>query len=819
MRDRTNAPDRFTPRRARRWLAAALALCATAGPARAQQSEPGGSIQGTVVDAGTMVRLRGVRVAIQPRSDTARLATVWALTDSLGRYQADELPPALYEVRAELVGYRSGTILVRVEPRTFARLSVGLQVEPIALEPIRVVAEAREHFGGRPAGAARDSVRLAAERYRQRAFLNPDAVVLTQVDVEEAVSLGDLDVLRALQRRSGVATRDDYSAELWTRGAAWDLTSVQLDGVPLFNPMHAVGAYSALSSDALGEAAFHPGIQPLQAVSGAAGLLELRTRSGFASPRAQHSADLGLVTGRAATSGQTPAGNLAWMLAARRTHVDLLAGLPFMFADVTGRLDARIGNEVRIEASGMGSTDALGGRIGNLVVIDHGRWSNRAGRVTLELAAWGGRLRTTVGGSGYRVSSAESDLPQEGCGCSERFFRAPDLESNVWYRFAESVWTVARGPAERTTFGLRATEQGARFSTSGTWPQRLPSVPVFTSSGTLHMLSLWAETRFPMTPRLELETGVRADAAQGRESLAGVRWSPRLAARYRVAPRITASAGMGRTYQYAYAVRPVGPSLEPVALAQTWWRVAGDQVPPVRSDVATLGVEYGVHRGVVGSLSAFVRDAHGLLVPEPRGGWLTGQRLYVGARQQASGAELSLRRLSGRVTGGVAYSYTASRDAVGGLRVSAATERRHVGSVHAMARLGSGLRAGGALTTATGAPITRYVHTINCHSGPCVPGIPVASESAVTRGGGYRSLDLLGNWSRPLGAGRVELDVQLRNVLGRNNRAVYRATDVSCHPERPCLSSLDGTDPRVDLTDRTLPGLPFIPFISLRVAF
>lgn len=808
-------------RRAWRWLALAAALCATEGRAAAQGDGAVGSIQGTVVDAGSMEPLRGARVAIQPQEGGGgALPAVWVLTDSLGRYQAVSLPPALYAVRAEVVGYRSGTILVRVEPRTFARLSVGLQVEPIALEPIRVVAEPRDPFGGgRPDGAMRDSVRLAAERHRQGAFLSADAVVVTQVDVEEAVSLGDMDVLRALQRRSGVATRDDYSAELWTRGASWDLTSVQLDGVPLFNPMHAVGAFSSLSTDALGEAAFHPGVQPLQAVNGAAGLLELRTRSGFASPRAQHSADLGLISARAATSGQTPAGNLAWMVAARRTHLDLVAGLPYMFADLTARVDARIGDEARIEASGMASADALNGRIERLVEVERARWGNRAGRVTLDLPAWSGRIRTTVGASRYHVTSVQRDsVPGVGCGCSPQWFHAPALDSQVWYRFAESVWTAARGPAQRTTVGFRAVRQGSSFRTSGTWPQRSRTDPDFVSGAALSLASLWAETRAPVLPGLEVEAGLRSDLGEGRDGLTA-RLAPRLAARLRVAPRLTASAGVARTHQYAYAVQPVGPGMEAVALAQTFWLVAGDSVPPVRSDVATVGVEYGVYRGVVGSLSAFVRNAEGLSLPNPEPGWLAGRSLYVAGGQNARGAELSLRRLSGRVTGGLAYSYLWSQDVAEGVRFAAATERTHVANVTAMARLGTRGRVGGAFTMAGGQPFTRYVHTLDCTSGTCEPGVPLASESAVARSGGYRSLDLLANWAHPLGRGRVELDVQLRNVLGSDNRAAYRGTQARCRPHSPCSTVLDGSDPTLELTDRTLPGLPFIPFVSLRVAF
>lgn len=801
-----------------RFLLAAAALAGASG-SLAAQGGVAGSISGAVVDAESMEPLREVHVTIRPGQGEAA-ALRHLLTDSLGRYRADALPAGVYAVRAERVGYRAGEILVRIEGQAQARLSVGLQVAAIAMEPILVTSAPTTSFATRAAsGAERDSIRVRAERLRQGRFLAADAVLVTPVDVEEAVSLGEADVLRALQRRTGVGTRDDYSAELWVRGAAWDLTSVQFDGVPLFNPMHAVGAFSILNTDAVAEAAFHPGVQPLQAFSGAAGLLDVRSRSGLSADGPRHSGELSLTSARASTAGQTPRGTAGWMVSARRTYLDLLTTLPYSASDVTARADWRFGDDGRVEASGLEAVDDLRGTIPGMVEVQRARWGSRAGRLTVDVPARGGRLRATAGGSLFRSGAVEvTGDPSPGCVCADRetAYRAPTVDGSVRYRFAEAVWTRARGPAVRSAAGVRLASQRASFSTRGRWPFRPDSVPVFSAASGLDYASAWVEHRRPLLGRAELELGLRGDARLA--SMRRIRWSPRVAARTTLAPRLTASAGWARTFQYAWSLRPEGPDVDRIALSETFWVIAGDSTPPVRAEVGTVGVEYGVDGGFVLSATGFMRHAAGIASPVSEPGWLPGRAPFVPAGQAARGAEVSLRRISGSWTGGIAYSYLHASNEVDGVATPSATERRHLGNLSLFARLPWNLRAGGTFSLASGEPLTRYSWTYRCAEVACGHGAPLASGSAVARSPGYRSLDLQAGWSRAVGAGQIDIHLQLRNVLGLDNRAAYRETIAEC-TRAPCDWGMDGADPNLALEDVTLPGLGFVPLLSVRFTY
>src|SRR5437762_272194 len=121
--------------------------------------------------------------------------------------------------------------------------------------------------------------RVDMERDRQRRYLASDVRGLTAADLLEAQTVGEPDVLRALQRLPGVTTRDDFTAQLWTRGARWSDTRVYFDGLPLFNPVHAAGAISAVQPEAIGAAYFHPGVRSAALGEGAAAALELSSRA------------------------------------------------------------------------------------------------------------------------------------------------------------------------------------------------------------------------------------------------------------------------------------------------------------------------------------------------------------------------------------------------------------------------------------------------------------------------------------------------------------------------------------------------------------
>ena len=109
---------------------------------------------------------------------------------------------------------------------------------------------------------------------------------------------------------------------LWTRGAAGDQTRVTFDGVPLFDPMHAIGAVSVFNGDAIGSTIFHSSVQPITADGGLAGLVDVTSRHG-ARDQPAVLGGLSMLAGRLATGGALESGRVAWTFGLRRSYVDL----------------------------------------------------------------------------------------------------------------------------------------------------------------------------------------------------------------------------------------------------------------------------------------------------------------------------------------------------------------------------------------------------------------------------------------------------------------------------------------------------------------
>jgi hypothetical protein len=255
-------------------LAASLSLGAAALRAQESSASAGAagarSVLGEVIHDQTAAPLQGASVVLVPAglgvATAAGSANPWVMqtratvTDNAGRYRFDGVGTGSYVLRVHRLGFRPATVDVVLRGGE-SRISVGLEVVPVRLQPVDVSAELREPYARRAESPdAEGAARVAALRQRQQRYLATDVREVTHADVVEGVTLGESDLFRALQRLPGVTTRNELSAELWTRGAPWDGTRVLFDGLPLFDPLHVAGVYGAVNEDAVGAAFLHPGV-------------------------------------------------------------------------------------------------------------------------------------------------------------------------------------------------------------------------------------------------------------------------------------------------------------------------------------------------------------------------------------------------------------------------------------------------------------------------------------------------------------------------------------------------------------------------------
>jgi len=824
-------PDHITPHLSEaqtpRPLIPALSLMLIAGwgalhPAAAQgPGETAGSIVGRVVDAASGAGLSGAVVVLEPapgglvstsQGGPGVLATTLSvLTDEGGDYRFAGLPSGPYRLRIRRLGYRPVMIDLQYRSDDPFRVSIGLTVAPIRLEPVEAAAAAAPYGRAEAAHGAAMDARIVAERARQERFLVSDVRAVTHADVTDAVTTGETDLFRALHRLPGIVTRDDFTADVYTRGARWSDTRIYFDGLPLFDPVHVLGAFSAVNTDALGAAFLHPGVAPTSIGEGAAAVLDLGSRPAGGHGDLRGVGEVSLLSVRGALDQRLPGDRGGWMLAARRLHLDLVASTyrPYGFFDLSGRLDLRLGRSYGLEVSGMWEQDGVTRSAQNLLDGDEGDWGNRVARVSLTGPVGDLLARHTVGVSHYAADVRDPLVEVNGQ-------LPPPTDLAITYLLLAGEIEPAEGDASWSA-GYQVTRQALAYH--GPRPEPYPdelALGRIDVAATLHTANLWTERRWRPNPALEFRTGLRAELGSGVRNAGRLRLAPRLTARANPpGSRIALSAGYGRSYQYTQALGPAGDGVTEDLYPADVWLLAGDSIPAVQSDVVTFGSEVWLGDTWLAAVNLYYRNATGLAVPDPTPGPVTPNRpVFVTAENFARGAELSLRRLVGRWTGSLAYTIAASDLEAGGLAYAADGDRRHAADGTLGWQVSGPLRLGAAATVATGTPYTRFF--VEEADGETVllarVGPPGAGRTPL-----YASLDLLVDWTREYSGWSLGLYVQVHNALNHLNAGPYDGSFDEC-PTSPVsdgkfrLNGLGGCD-------RFEEFVPFLPAVGVRVAF
>jgi hypothetical protein len=325
--------------------------------------------------------------------------------------------------------------------------------------------------------------------------------------------------------------------------------------------------------------------------------------------------------------------------------------------------------------------------------------------------------------------------------------------------------------------------------------------------------ALWGEGRWT-TGALTVQPGIRVEAGTRTLDAGPVRVAPRLHVRLAAGANTLLSVAAGRTWQDLQSLALAGPSAHPAFHAGQFWLQAGENVPALRADLLTAGVEHWQGGWLLGA-SAYGRWSAGLTLPDPRTGTLARRPLFVTGSGEAHGVEASIRKVAGAWTGGAAWTWGDATVEAYGHRYPSSADRRHRVDASSAVRLPAGFRAAVAWTAMTGAPFTRVTARApeNCDPFGFECGQTITSVEApnANRTPPYRSLDAMLVWSRPVGRAGLSAYLQIRNVLDRDNASTYSGTVPHL------VQTRSGTT--VEWIDRFEAGLPRVPLLGARVSF
>jgi len=486
--------------------------------------------------------------------------------------------------------------------------------------------------------------------------------------------------------------------------------------------------------------------------------------------------------------------------------------------------------------SGLWAADKIVGDIPDALAGSNARWGNTTVRATME-GRWSAvRARLTAGSSRYDAditqvepdSTILAEFPDIGRAASVENILHTDQVDLTLDRYADD----AALSAWRAGLRYRATELGYAGPSPVPYPAGADDGAI-TYDSRVRQTTAWYEHRIAPVDGLDLRGALQADVRAVRSAGSSAYLSPRVTGAYALGPDARVSFGLGRHYQFEQALAGVGFDLGPRLVPSHVWVQSDGELQPVRSDIGSVGGEIWLGPGFLLSVTGYVRLSSGTLVAAPgpnyvRAGGLLGDAgldpAWASADGVARGIDLSARRLAGRITGSVAYSFAKAELKADGRTFPAPGDRRHAVDATLFLRLAGWLRVGSAFTGATGAPYTRFFPLVcpedpNCpgdEAGPDAPAIVgYAGSSFAQRAPSHLSVDLMMELEGDLMGLKLGGFLQVKNISYNRNDATYLGTDLSC-----LGPSVDGVcQAPVQLLDRFEVGWPPIPLIGFWARF
>jgi len=315
------------------------------------------TLRGFVTDASDGQPLQGVNVAVLPLQDPQQRIR-GAVSDKDGFYQVNQIPPGRYALRISYVGYAVYTDTLALGAEAFLTLSVELASSEEALGEVIVQAES---------GATRVEAGLQTIRPKD----------LDRIPTPDASG----DLASYLQSLPGVVSLGDRGGQLFIRGGTPSQNLVLFDGLPIYQPFHIIGFFSAFPQDLVSYVDVYAGGYGARYSGRISSVIDVSTREGN-KQFFEGAASLSPFLTSLRVEGPLRRGRVSVLASLRRSVIERIAptlvgeDLPFRFGDLFIKLQHTDQVNNRCSFSAMHTYDQ--GRLDpkEAVRTDVFRWNN-----------------------------------------------------------------------------------------------------------------------------------------------------------------------------------------------------------------------------------------------------------------------------------------------------------------------------------------------------------------------------------------------------------------------------------------------------------
>ncbi len=308
------------------------------------------TFSGSIRDKSSGEELIGATIQI------LELPGVGARSNEYGFYSIT-IPEGTYSIKSSYVGYQSfqETIRLQKDQKLDILLDQGIAIQ-------EVVIQAKKQ-----------------NEYITRAQMGVDKIEMKDVRTIPML-FGERDVLKTIQLLPGVKSAGEGNSGFYVRGGSGDQNLILLDEAPVYNASHLLGFFSTFNSDAIKDATLYKGNAPAQYGGRLASVLDLKMNEG--NDKTYHmNGGIGLISSRLSVEGPIQKEKSSFLIAARRTYADLFLRWTdkfkdnsLYFYDVNVKMNYRLSEKDRLFLSGYFGRDVLG--FGSQFGID---WGNKTG--------------------------------------------------------------------------------------------------------------------------------------------------------------------------------------------------------------------------------------------------------------------------------------------------------------------------------------------------------------------------------------------------------------------------------------------------------
>ena len=267
-------------------------------------------------------------------------ADAGAQTNTYGFYSVS-VPPGVYTVIYSYVGY--STITLSMDLTTNKVFDAGMRSSAMMKEVEITAARKDENVKNTEMGT----------------------VKLTMAQIKNLpVVFGEVDVLKTLQLLPGVQSAGDGNSGFYVRGGGPDQNLVLLDDATIYNTGHLFGFFSIFNSDAIKDVTLIKGGAPANYGGRLSSVVDVTMKEG--NQKEFHGeGGIGLIASRFMLEGPLKKNKGSFMVAGRRTYIDVLAR-PFVsqlknsgyyFYDLNLKANYTFGKKDRVYLSGYTGLD------------------------------------------------------------------------------------------------------------------------------------------------------------------------------------------------------------------------------------------------------------------------------------------------------------------------------------------------------------------------------------------------------------------------------------------------------------------------------